>query len=225
MFIYLGEATAFYGINSFLPTIIGDMHCINTTNAINTTDTINSTNELLIVPLYLAAFLSMIISSWAADRLNERSNLIMLLLLIEIGGYLYLILAEECLYIGLMIGSIGMFSSGALTLSWITNNIRGRTNRAIVIALIVGSGNILPILGELFYPEPDKTVHNQGHWIIIGIVCFTFILVLSLKLLLKYENKRQKKLPTVQLFMETAPDQRPILFDKVNFIYMNPFFH
>jgi hypothetical protein len=210
IFIYLSEATAFYGVNSLLPTIIGGVWYKNVTN------------ELLTVPLYLVVCPTMIIFSWTASRLNERGNHIMILLFIEIGGYLYLIRAEKYLYIGAMIVGIGIFSSGALTLSWITSNIGGRMKRAIAIVLVVGSGNILPILGEQIYREPDKALYNRGHWIVIGIVCFTFILVLLLKLLFRHENRRRANLVTVQLRAETVAVERPTLLSIVNFVYVTP---
>lgn len=210
--IYMCALTPFYGLNSFLPTIIEDMCYANTTNATN------AATELLTVPPYIASFLTTLFSSWTAGRLNERSNHIMILLFIQIIGFLYLILAEKYLYIGAMIIGIGMLSCNALTLSWMTNNISNHTKRAIAVALIFAFGGFGAMISEQIYPEFDKALLKQGHWIVIGILCFTFTLVLLLKLLLKFENRRRRILIATQLQIEAIADGREMLPDTVNFV-------
>jgi hypothetical protein len=144
----------------------------------------------------------------------------MILLLIQISGFLYLTLAEKYLYIGAMIVGASMLSTNALTLSWLTNNIGGQTKRAVATALVVAFTGIGAIVSEQIYRESGKVLHNQGHWIVIGILCFTFILVLLLKLLLKYENRRRRNLITAQLQTETVAGESPIRLIMVNFVYI-----
>lgn len=212
VFIYMCALTPFYGLNSFLPTIIEDMCYTNSTNA---TD---ATTALLTVPPYIASCLTTLISSWTAGHLNERSNHIIILLLIQIGGFLYLILAEKYLYIGAMIVGTGMLSCNALTLSWITNNIGNYTKRAVAVALIFALGGVGALVSEEIYPESNKDFVEQGHWIVVGVLCFTIILVLLLKLLLKYENRRRRNLITAQLQANTIAGVRPRLLETVQFV-------
>ncbi len=211
IFIYTGASAPLYAINSFLPAIIEDMLHTNATNP---------TTELLAVPPYIPACLTIIIFSWNAGRLNERSNHIMILLLIQISGFLYLTLANKYLYVGAMIVGTSMLSTNVLTLSWLTNNIGGKTKRAVATAFSVAFGGIGAIVSEEIYRESNKVLHNQGHWIVIGILCFTFILVLLLKLLLKYENRRRRNLITAQLQTKTVDGERPIQLVMVNFVYI-----
>ena len=212
MLIYMCALTPFYGLNSFLPTIIEDMCYTNSTNATH------ATTALLTAPPYIGSCLTTLISSWTAGRLHERSNHIIILLFIQISGFLYLILAEKYLYIGAMIVGTGMLSCNALTLSWITNNIGNHTKRAIAVALIFALGGVGALVSEEIYPESDKGLSKQGHWIVVGILCFTIILVLALKLLLKYENRRRRSLITPQLQAETIAGDRPRLLDTVQFM-------
>lgn len=215
IFIYMGASTPSYGIIIFLPTIIKDMCHTNPTSAIT---------ELFTVPPYTISCLTIFISSWTAGRLNERSSHVMILVLIEISGFLYLILAEKYLYISAMVVSAGALSSNVLILSWITNNIGNPTKRAFVIALVVPFGTLGAVVSVEIYGESDKAIYNQGHWIIIGISCFTFILVLLLKLLLKFENRRRRNLRRVQIQAETVADERQTLLDLVNFVHITSFF-
>jgi cyanate permease len=212
MFINLGLAISLYSMNLFLPKIIED------------DGSKHPNSELLIAPPYIVSCLATIISSWNAGRLNERSNHLMVLLFIQINGYLYLILAPKYLYIGTIIVGIGVFSSNTLIVSWITSNTSDQTKRAIAIGLINSFGNIGGIISGQIYSKLDKSPNHQGHYIMIGILGFTVVLVLLFKLLLKYENRRSRNLTTIQFQEETVAVERQTLLDKVNFIHITPFF-
>lgn len=212
--MYMGAAAPIYGINAFLPTIIEDMCYPNATICTNVTV------ELLTIPPYISSCLTILISSWNAGRLNERSNHIMVLLLIQIIGFFYLILAEQYLYVGVMIVGTSMLSSNALILSWMTNNVGGRTKRAVAAALIVAPASIGSIVGDEIYRGSNKDQIRQGHWIVISILSYTFILVLLLKLLFKFQNRRRRDLVVIQVRAETVAGVEQILCDQVNFVSM-----
>ena len=211
MFINIGAITPVYSLGVFLPTIIKDM---NYTNA---------TAQLLTVPPYCASCLTTIISSWNAGRLGERSNHIMIFLVIGIGGFIYLIQMKNHLYFGAIFACIGVFSSNALVLSWVTNNIGGQTKRAVATAMVVAFGSVGGILsGQIYFPT-DAPFYHVGHCIIIGIMGCTFILVLILKLILKHENKRRRRLTMTQSEEETVNSESQLLLDKVNFRHIRLF--
>jgi cyanate permease len=180
MFINMDAVTPVFGLSTSLPSIIKDM---------GYTD---ATAQLLTVPPYTVSCLITIFTSWNAGRLNEHSNHILIFLLVGIGGFLYLILAKRLLYLGAVFACIGVFNSNALVLSWVTNNTGGITKRAVVTALVVSCGSVGGILSGQIYRESDKPFYYRGHGIVIGIMSCTFILVLLLKLLLMYENRRRR---------------------------------
>lgn len=212
LLMYMGAATPIYGINAFLPTIIEDMSYINGTNHTHVT------GELLTIPPYIGSFLTVLISSWSAGRLNERSNHIMVLLLIQIIGFLYLLLAEKYLYVGVMIASISMLSPNTLILSWMTNNVGGRTKRAVAAAFVVAPASIGSIVGDEIYRGSNQAQIRQGHWIVICTLSFTFLLVLLLKLLFKFQNRQRRNLMIVQVQAENVAGAEQILYDQVNFL-------
>ena len=180
--IFMGTLIPLYSLNIFLPIIMNDIFPTN------------DIAKLLAVPPYIASCIATIISSWNAARLNERSGHIMILIVIQICGFLYLIIDRNRIYISAIIIGLGVFSTNTLILSWITNNITGRTKRALFIALVISLGNVGAILSERMYHKSNKERFNEKHWTVIGILCFTFILVLLLKLLLRYENRRIRTL-------------------------------
>lgn len=205
MFVNIGAITPVYSLGVFLPTIIKDMNYSN------------ATAQLLTVPPYCASGLTTLISSWNAGRLGERSNHMMIFLLIGISGFLYLRLMKSYLYFGAILACIGVYSSNALVLSWVTNNIGGQTKRAVATAMVVAFGSIGGILSGQIYFQSDAPSYHMGHSIIIGIMSFTFVLVLILKSILKHENKRRRSLITSQFEEESIISERQFLLDKVNF--------
>jgi cyanate permease len=212
MFINIGAVTPVYGLSTFLPSIIKDM------------DYKNAKAQLLTVPPYVVSGLIAMISSWSAGRLNKRSTHILIFLLVGIGGFLYLILTKQLLYFGAFFACIGVFNSNALVLSWVTNNIGGQTKRAVATALVVAFGSIGGVFSGQIYRASDEPYYHQGHYIVIGIMCFTFILVLLMRLLLMRENRRRKNLTTEQVQEEINAGERQLLLDKVNFVFTTFFF-
>ena len=144
----------------------------------------------------------------------------MLFLLLGIGGFLYLILAKKLLYIGALFACIGIFTSNALVPSWMTNNIAGQTKRAVVTAMVIACGSLGGALSGQIYREKDSPYYCRGHSIVCGIMCCNFVLVLSLKLLLKRQNERRQSLSEEQFREEATVDEDQSLLDKVDFILL-----
>lgn len=122
------------------------------------------------------------------------------------------------LYIGAVIVSIGVPILNALILSWIRNNVAGRTKRLIVIALGVTVTAIAGILCGQIYRASDQDVHNQHHWITLTILSLTFIVVLLLQFGLEYENKQRTNRIPSQIQVVTVNNQTSTRLDKVNFV-------
>lgn len=204
MFIYLGVLTSLYSFNILLPVIVKDV------------SSNNATMELFTVPPYIVSCLTTIIFSANADYVNERSGHIMVLLFIEIIGFLYFIQGQSYSYVGAIIVGVGVFSSNALVLSWVASNIGGRTRRAMTLAVISAFGHIGAIFSELIYHTSSVHYYDKKHYIIVGTVCFTLILVLLLRLLLQHENKRKCSDKTAQVQGTTTTDENQPLLDRVN---------
>ncbi len=208
MLIQFSISTPVYCLSIFMPSIIKHM------------DYDNTISQLLTAPPYFVACLTTIFSLWNASRLNKRSHHLMIFLLIGMSGFLYLILAKKVLYFGAFIACIGVFTSHNLTLSWVTNNIGGKTKRAVAIALVAASGSIAGIVSGQTYRASDEPYYQQAHCIVIGIMSFNFMLVLLLKFLLKNENRRRRNLSLEERQKEINGDGIHSPLDKVNFMYI-----
>ena len=208
----MGAVTPTYGLNLFLPKIV-ERDGYKYPNA-----------ELFIVPPYVISCLATIISSWTAGRLNERSRHLIVLFFIQIIGFLYLILTTNNFYIGTLILGISAFSTNSLLVSWITNNTVDPTKRAIVTAFVVGCSNIGGIISGQLYLQLDNATYYQGHYIMIGILGFTIVLVLLFRLLLIYDNKRRRNLIVIQFQGESVSSEEPSQSHTVDFVYFISFF-
>lgn len=205
MMIQFCGLTPVFCISSFLPSIIKGMGFENVMA------------QLMTVPPYLVASLVQVLSSWLAGRLKERSNHLLMLLLIGITAFLYLLLSQNVLYIGAFMACAGVFSSNALILPWATSNIGGKTKRAVAIALIAASGGIGSVVSGQIYRETDAPRYYRGHGIMLDILSCNFILVLLLKLLLKYENRRCRNLSPEERQKELVDNEMNPSSDEVNF--------
>ena len=211
MMIQFCGLTPVFCISSFLPSIIKGMGFENVMA------------QLLTVPPYLVASIIQVFSSWLTGRLKERSNHLLVFLLIGITGFLYLILSKKVLYVGAFMACTGVFSSNALILPWATSNIGGKTKRAVAIALIAASGGIGGVVSGQIYRDANAPYYHQGHAIMLGIMSCNFILVLLLKLLLKHENRRRENLSPEERQAEIVGDGINPSFDKVKFADITAF--
>jgi cyanate permease len=206
MVINFGSLTPVFCLSSFLPSIIEQMGYEN------------AQAQLLSVPPYVMSCVTTILIAWNAGPLNERSNHLLLCLVLAMSGFLHLILAERHLYFGACLASIGVFSAYALVPSWVTNNISGQKKRAVAVGLVTAAGSLGGILSGQIYRESKSSSYRQGHLIVLGILCVTFLNVLVMKFSLTYLNRRRRRL------MDCANDERQPLRQQVTLFSREFFF-
>lgn len=195
MLINFGSLTPVFCLSTFLPLIIADMEDDKTLT------------QLLTVPPYLIACLTSILITWHSARVRERGFHLFVCLTVGMIGFLYLLFVPKYPYIGAILASIGVFSSYALIPSWLTCNVPGKLTRAIAVSLVAASGSVGGIFSGQIYRESDKPSYKLGHSLVLGIQCFTALLVILLKCLLTYENKKiLEKRESV-----TDSEQQPLL--------------
>jgi hypothetical protein len=114
------------------------------------------------VPIYVVAFLSVIIFTYSSDRKKERGYHLALLSFMATIGYGLLVLTRNSpvggRYASLMICTAGVYGYVPVMLSWSGVNIGGHTKRAVAIALIVSIGQIGSVIGGQIYRNDDGKV-------------------------------------------------------------------
>ncbi|KAF2147311.1 uncharacterized protein K452DRAFT_348077 [Aplosporella prunicola CBS 121167] len=187
--MYFSCNVSFSSLPVFLPTILEEMGF----TAINA--------QGLTAPPYFLAFLLTILTSYVADRTQQRAY--MLMALTTLGGIGYILLATTTgvgpRYAGVFLAAAGIFPAIANILPWVSNNQGSDTRRGVGFVMLNIVGQCGPLLGTRLYPEGEGPRYIKGQAVCAAFMFFTTLLVLGLRLLLVWENKRlDRKYGTVE---------------------------
>ncbi|KJK64538.1 D-galactonate transporter [Aspergillus parasiticus SU-1] len=181
--MYFSCNVSFSSLPVFLPTILKDMGFTS----------INA--QGLTAPPYFASFLVTIVTTWIADRLQQRGLMLAILSLIGAVGYVLLAVCTSVgpRYAGVFLAAIGVFPCIANILPWALNNQGSDSRRGMGIVILNIIGQCGPFLGTNVFPESDGPRYIRGQSICAAFMFFTMILALALRTLLVWENRRLDK--------------------------------
>ncbi|KAJ2974852.1 hypothetical protein NQ176_g5837 [Zarea fungicola] len=146
----------------------------------------------LSAPPYFASFLVTIVSTFIADRTQQRGATVITLSLIASAGYVMLAAAQTnaIRYAGVYLAAIGLFPAIANVLPWVLSNQGSDERRGAGIVLLNLVGQCGPLLGTRLYPTREQPHYVKGHAICAGFMGFTAILAIVLRGLLMWENRK-----------------------------------
>ena len=181
--MYFSCNVSFSSLPVFLPTILKEMGF----SAINA--------QGLTAPPFFLSFLITIITPYIADRTQQRG--VMLVLLTIIGGTGYVILAAAksvgARYFGVFMAAAGIFPAIANILPWVLNNQGSDSRRGAGIVLLNLIGQCGPLLGTRMYPLNEGPFYVKGQAVCAAFMFFTTVLVITLRTLLVWENRKLDK--------------------------------
>lgn len=164
----------------FLPTILQDMGY----TAINA--------QGLSAPPSFAAFLFALITTWIADKTQQRC--LVLFVTAAVGGVGYIILATVdtvgVRYFATFLASAGVFSTIPNILGLTLNNQGSDTRRGMSIVLINLVGQCGPFLGTNVFPTNEAPRYIKGMSVCAAFMFFAALLALAQRLLLMWENSK-----------------------------------
>ena len=116
----------------FLPTIIAELGFAF------------STAQLLSVPPNAIGCILTIFAGILSDRVCARGPFILAGSITALAGYIVIFVTKSPWvgYAGTMIAACGLFPSVALTQAWTGGNVGGEVKKAVVLAMVVGVGNL-----------------------------------------------------------------------------------
>ena len=121
-----------YSFSLFLPTIIAELGFSA------------STAQLLSVPPNAAGCVLTILAGILSDRVRARGPFVLTGSITALVGYVVLFSTKTpgAGYAGTMVAACGLFPSVALALAWAGGNAGGDVKKAVVIAMVIGVGNL-----------------------------------------------------------------------------------
>jgi dipeptide/tripeptide permease len=181
--MYFSCNVSFASLPVFLPTILKEMGF----SAINA--------QGLTAPPFFLSFLVTIATTWIADRTQQRGVVIGLLTTMGGVGYIMLATAKSvgARYTGCFLAAAGIFPAIANILPWVLNNQGSDTRRGSSIMLLNLVGQCGPLLGTRLYPAVEGPLYVKGQSVCAAFMFFTTLLVIGLRTLLWWENKKLDK--------------------------------
>lgn len=190
--IYLGLLVPGYAIALFSPTIINELG-YSAANA-----------QLLSVPPFAAGAIATVIVGIYSDKHNLRGPYIIGGALVSLVGYilLYCSVRTGPSYVGACLAALGVFPTVAIALAWSGSNAGGDLKRGVVLAMVIGLGNLGGICSSFIYIDPPR--FHIGHGTIMGFLSLS--IVTSLFAMWDYNRLNKKK--EAQCLAENITDDR-----------------
>ncbi|KAH9886567.1 MFS transporter-like protein [Xylariomycetidae sp. FL2044] len=145
----------------------------------------------LSAPPYFLSFVICIVTTYIADRTQQRALVIACLSLVAGVGYLLLATRQPLgvRYFGVFLAAAGIFPAIANILPWTINNQGNDSKRGASIVLLNVIGQCGPLLGTRMFPASDGPDFVTGMSVCAGFIFFNALLALMLRLVLARENK------------------------------------
>ncbi|KAI0356827.1 MFS general substrate transporter [Trametes cingulata] len=156
-----------FGITLFLPSIINGFGF----------DTV--TSQLLSIPPYVLATVTVIVWSKWSDILKMRSPFIFAGLLLGLVGFAINAanVSIGAKYFGTFLAVTGSYAGFPGNISWLGNNTVGQYRRAVAIAMQVTFANVGGTIACNIYRERDAPRYLLGHGIELGFVSMGLVLL------------------------------------------------
>ncbi|KAI5477758.1 MFS general substrate transporter [Pseudohyphozyma bogoriensis] len=182
-FLFHGFAFPLYSLSLFLPTIISGLGYASWKA------------QLLTIPPYGVAFLSILLFAFTSHKSNKRGLWIIIGGAIALVGYIVLLATNTsgARYAGVFVTVIGIYSSNALLLSWPAEDVSPQTKRATASGMQIFIGDIGAISGVLVYrPSLVANFYRTPHIVAIAYTVFGMLVAAYLWIWMSKENKRRE---------------------------------
>ncbi|KAM5541464.1 hypothetical protein V8D89_005018 [Ganoderma adspersum] len=158
-----------YSFSLFLPTIIAELGFSS------------STAQLLSVPPNAIGCVLTILSGILSDRVRARGPFVLAGSLTALVGYVVLFATKSAGagYAGTMVAACGLFPAVALALVWAGGNAGGDVKKAVVIAMVIGVGNLGGVASSFIYRPQDAPRYHPGHATAISCLCVAIVLCIT----------------------------------------------
>ncbi|KAG1738423.1 major facilitator superfamily domain-containing protein [Suillus paluster] len=195
--IYMGLLVPGYAIALFTPTIINELG-YSAANA-----------QLLSVPPFVAGCIATIIVGIYSDKHKLRGPYIIGCTLVALVGYILLYTNYRAgpSYAGACLAAMGNYPTVAIALAWAGSNAGGDLKRGVVLAMVIGVGNLGGICSSFIYIDPPR--FHIGHGTVMGFL--SLAIITSLFAMWNYNRLNEKK--EAQCLAKNITDDRGHAFE------------
>ncbi|KAJ7583023.1 MFS general substrate transporter [Mycena floridula] len=128
-------------------------------------------------PYILSCIVTMLVGKYS-DKTGLRGPFILGINVLGIIGYsvLYATKTPVAGYVASFIACSGLFANIASIISWAASNTGGDVKRSVVLAMVIGLGNLGGIASSFVFRPQDAPRYHLGHATCIGCLCASFVL-------------------------------------------------
>jgi len=162
--IYIGLLIPVYAIALFTPTIVQELGFTA------------AQAQLLTIPPFVCGCIATIGVGYLSDKYSMRGPFIIGSCFVALIGYivLYTQSAPGAGYAGAVLAAVGVYPTIAVDLAWAGSIAGGDTRKGVVIAMVIGLGNLGGICSSFIYITPPRFF--IGHGTIMGWLSLSIIL-------------------------------------------------
>lgn len=152
-------------------------------------------SQLMTVPVYCVAVVCVLITGFAADKLQRRGLLLILTSFIGLVGWIVGVSTPNphWRYFGCFLSAAGAFSATPCVLTLLSQNLANETKRCTGIALQISVSAMGAILASNIFPASDAPRFKKAHWVSIGCVIGKISITLFYLYAIRKENKRKEE--------------------------------
>lgn len=197
---YFGILAGLYSFGLFLPTIIVELGY-----------TANEAQLWSVIPYAVASVVTVIIAI-VSDRMKLRGVIMLFVLIPAIIGYAVIanisVKHPKVKYGMTFLMATGMYASVPCVLVWNSNNSAGHYKRATTTALQLMIANSGGFVATFIYPNIDKPQFHKGHTVVLGLLVFSWFMVL-LNVLYCHKVNKDKANGKYDEYVGYADDRDP----------------
>ncbi|KAJ7982974.1 MFS general substrate transporter [Mycena polygramma] len=136
--------------------------------------------QLMSTPPFVFASIVIVIITRVSDKTKMRGPYILGIAILGIIGYAiwYTTQSPTAGYVAAFFACTGSFGNIALILSWAGSNTGGDLKRSVVLAMVIGLGNLGGICSSFVFRAQDAPKYHPGHGTAIACICITFMTTL-----------------------------------------------
>ncbi|KAA1088784.1 hypothetical protein PGTUg99_029048 [Puccinia graminis f. sp. tritici] len=176
---YMSLCVGLYSYSLFLPSIVAGMGYHGTQA------------QLYSSFPYLPASGLVVIVAFAADKLQLRGPMVVMLLPLTIIGYILGLVAttNTVRYVGVFFMAAGIYPSVPSILCILPNNTAGLTKRSVTTALQLMIANCAGFIATFIYTSDQAPQYKKGHSIALAFTCLAWLMLGSNSVYCAWENK------------------------------------
>ncbi|EJT99766.1 MFS general substrate transporter [Dacryopinax primogenitus] len=209
MLCYTGVDGPLYAFSLFTPSIINQLGYTATPA------------NLLSVPVYVWACILTCGVGWLADRRQTRAYFNLIFLTVGAAGYIILIASRNpaLSYFAVYLAASGIYPLIPNTVAFVSNNTEGSYKRSVVLAMVIGFGNLNGAVSSNIYRAQDTPWYRLGHIIVLVYICIGFISTVVMMIGLKRENAARERGEKDEVIEGERPVGEKAVGDAKNGVY------